>query len=93
MSNHTILELNTLAGFEHDDTKALYLRGSQINEIKAFFMAHKWENYLRDLKSIVAFAASLHKDNPHIVKSPEDVTEEVMNFMKERHFRSYFPQN
>lgn len=93
MSNYTILEENTLLCFEHEDTKAFYLRGSQSNEIKAFYMAYKWQDYLRELKPILLFAANLHKNNSHIVKTSEAVANEVLDFIKERHFRSYFPQN
>jgi len=94
MSNYTILQRNTLDGFEHDDTKALYLRGCHINEIKALYMADQWEKYLRGFKCIVEFAASQHEDNPHsIYTKKEDLTEDVMNYLKERHYRSYFPQN
>jgi hypothetical protein len=90
-SNLTILEQNTLAGFEHDDTQELYLRGAQKNEMKAFKMAYEWQDYLRAIRPMVEFAANQHKDNPHIVNSPEKVTEDVMNFIKERQFRRYFP--
>lgn len=90
-SNLTILEENALMGFEHDDTQELYLRGAQKDERKAFKMACEWQNYLRGIRPMIEFAANQHKDNPHAVNSPEKVTDEVMNFMKERQFRRYFP--
>lgn len=93
MSNLTILEQNTLLAFEHEDTQALYLRGAQKNEVKALYCALEWQDYLRGLKPIVAFAAEQHKDNPNITKTPEAVTEEVMDFIRERQFRRYFPNH
>lgn len=90
-SNLTILEQNTLLAFEHDDTKALYLRSAQKNEIKAFYCALEWEKHLRGIKDIIKFAANQHNDNPHVVKTPEEITEEMMDFMRERQFRRYFP--
>ncbi len=90
-SNLTILELNTLLGFEHDDTQELYLRGAQKDERKAFKMACEWQDYLRNVRSIVEIAANQSKDNPQAVSSPEQVTGDAMNFLKERQFRRYFP--
>lgn len=91
MSNLTVLEQNTLSGFEYEDTQELYLRGAQRDEIKAFLMADQWEKYLRNLKGIILFDTSLQKGNPHITKTPQETADEVMDFIKERHYRSYFP--
>ena len=92
MSNYTILELNTMAGFEFNDTKELYLRGSQKDELKAFWMAHKWERYLRNIGGLIEFAASQHCGNPHVNKPAKGITDEVLEFIKNRHYYSYFPQ-
>lgn len=82
-SNLTILEQNTLLAFEHEDSQALYLRGSQNNELMAFKMAREWEEYLRPFM--------------HMVKGfglyPDKAVDEITEFMKERQFRRYFPGN
>jgi hypothetical protein len=82
MSNLTILEQNTLLGFEHDDTQLLYLRGSQINELKAFKMACEWQDYLRQ---IMEFMRKYYNN--------DKTCNEVIDFIKERHYRRWFPGN
>lgn len=82
-SNLTILELNTLMGFEHEDTQELYLRGAQKDELKAFDMANKWEKTFRPFFKIVR-CFGLY---------PEKAVDEVTDFACERHFRIYFPNN
>lgn len=81
MSNLTILEQNTLLGLEHDDTQELYLRGAQINEHKALFMASAWQDYLRPFLEFIK-AQKLY---------PETAVDEVIEYIKERHYRRYFP--
>lgn len=73
-SNLTILEQNTLLGFEHDDTQDLYLRGAQRDEIKALKCASEWQHMLRPFLMIVP-----------------DMRDDVMEFIRERQFRRYFP--
>jgi hypothetical protein len=95
MSNYTILEQNTLAGFEHDDTKELYLRGAARDEQRAFLMAGTWERQLRPFLGVaVQLAAKVVHDqqpeNPHL-RPCDQVAEEVLTFIRERHFRSHFP--
>jgi hypothetical protein len=101
MSNYTILERNTLDGFEHEDTKALYLRGSQKNEGRAFDMAWKWEHRLRPfftgsrpyLENIVDQIKNGWVDKGEAIPdyfNPKAV-DDVIDYMRERHFRSYFP--
>lgn len=92
MSNLSIRERNTLAGFEHEDTQALYMRGCQRNEQAAFWMACEWEERLRPFVHLfVPLSAQFHANNPHAVATPEVVSEQVTEFIRERHFRRYFP--
>lgn len=81
MSNLTILERNTVAGFEHDDTQELYLRGTQKDELKAFKCACEWQDSLRPFMEWVKYLAFY----------PDSAVEEVIDFMRERQFRRYFP--
>ncbi len=80
-SNYSILEKNTMDGFEHEDTKKLYLRGAARDELKAFKMAGEWETHLGPFLYFIK-GLGLYQ---------EKATEEVIEFIKERHFRCYFP--
>ena len=87
--NYTILEKNTIDGFAREDTKELYLRGAQKDELRAFKMACEWEGVLRPFLCVVAdAAASVYGDQ--LWWRPEAV-DEAIEYIRNRQFFRYFP--
>lgn len=93
MSNIPKLWDNTLLGLTEEAGK-LYLRGAARDELKAFRMACLWQEKLEDLLPIlVKKAADIAFDDPAInpVLTKEDTIDKLVSFMRERHFRKFFP--
>lgn len=88
MANLSILARNTCAGLS-DEAQALYLRGSGRNELKAFLMACKWDDVLSGPIRFMCDAASnvLTDQMPNL----PNTAHEVYEFIRERHYRTYFP--
>jgi hypothetical protein len=73
MSNLPIIARNTLAGLT-DEAGALYLRGFERDEGRAFRAASEWQDQLAPFLEAVSV-----------------MTGDVLAFIRERHFRRYFP--
>jgi len=93
MSNIPKLWDNTLLGLTEEAGK-LYLRGAARDELKAFRMACQWQEKLEDLFPVlVRKTADICCDDPAIQlkRTKEDTINQVVAFMRERHFRRFFP--
>jgi hypothetical protein len=84
-TNLSILQRNTLLGFS-DEAGALYLRGCERCEVTAFWMACEWDERLSAVLRVMVVMAA----KPFA--AAVDIQAAVVEFAKERHFRSYFPQ-
>lgn len=88
MTNLSILAQNTCAGLS-DEAQELYLRGAGRNELKAFWMACEWDDAISPkLKSMCEASSKVLRDQ---MPNLPDASSEVYNFIRERHYRSYFP--
>lgn len=85
MSNLTILHRNTIHGMT-EEAGALYLRGAARDERKAFRAACEWQDRLEPFLSPMVGAAV--RGQP---LAGDRTAREVMEFIRERHFRRYFP--
>ena len=93
MSNIPKLWDNTLLGLTEEAGK-LYLRGAARDELKAFRMACQWQETFEDLFPVmIRKAADICSNDPAIQPklSKEETVSNVIAFMRERHFRRYFP--
>ena len=93
MSNIPKLWDNTLLGLTEEAGK-LYLRGAARDELKAFRMACQWQERFEDLFPVlVRKTADICCDDPAIQpkRTKEDTINQVVAFMRERHFRRFFP--
>lgn len=93
MSNIPKLWDNTLLGLTEEAGK-LYLRGAARDELKAFRMACQWQERLENLIPRMARkSVEICFDDPAIQSemTKEDVMNQVVAFMRERHFRRFFP--
>lgn len=101
MSNLSILEQNILLAIEGaadedaarvDEAQAIFLRCKDRDVLKAECTAYEWAEHLQPfLGELVALAAGFHAENPHAVYTSEETSKQVMDFIKERHMRRYFP--
>lgn len=85
MSNLTILARNTLLGLS-EEAGVLYMRGSGRDEFKAFRMACEWDDRIEPSLSVIV--ASAVRVQP---LAGDHTGREVLEFIRERHFRRYFP--
>lgn len=77
-----------------DEAQAIFLRWKDRDVIKAERAACEWAEYLQPFLSWIApAAAELNADNTHAVFTPEETNKQVLDFIKERHVRRYFPGN
>ena len=101
MTNLSILAQNTCAGLS-DEAQALYLRGAGRNELKAFWMACEWDDVLSepirfmcDASSKVYAEQAVEAEREQLpaldLPNLPNVASEVYDFIKERHYRTYFP--
>lgn len=92
MSNLPVLALNTLPGLS-EEAGALYLRGADRHELKAFRCACCWDDHIAPvLETLAPFAAAvLAGQKPELTGQAEAASHEVVAFLRERHFRSFFP--
>jgi hypothetical protein len=77
-----------------EDAGKLYLRGASRDELKAFRMACIWQEKFENLVPIlVKKAGDIIFDDPAIqpILTKEDTTNQLIAFMRERHFRKFFP--
>ena len=81
-SNLSILQRNMLETMSND-AQRLYLRGCDRDEWKACQMAWEWD-HLVALRPMIAVAVEIHS-------APQCIANDVEAFIKERHFRRYFP--
>lgn len=94
-SNLTILERNTLDGFQLESTQELYLRGAQKDELKAFRMACEWEDKIYPLlfgSGLVSNAIDIQPKNEH-TRDLNVVYDELLRFFMDRLFYMDFPKN
>ena len=99
MSNYSVLEQNILHAIEGacdgnrdaiEDSQAIFLRWKDRDSRLAEFAAYEWTNALRPFLSwVLPIAVSRYKDSPHAAKT----VYEVLQFIRERHVRRYFPGN
>lgn len=85
MTNLTMLQRNTLHGMT-EEAGALYMRGVERDEAKAFRAACEWQDKLEPLLSSMVNAAV--RGQP---LASGRTAREVLEFIRERHFRRYFP--
>lgn len=87
MTNLSNLSLNTCAGLS-EEAQALYLRGAGRNELKAFWMADQWNDIHETIQFLCEISSETLTDQmPHL----PDAAPEVYAFIRERHYRTYFP--
>lgn len=79
MSNYPPRIKNTLDGLS-EEAGDLYLRGYQRDDHRALFMASEWNELESSLRRIVA-----------LTRADPDIVEDLMSYLRERHFRRYFP--
>lgn len=91
MSSLSVRALNTLSGLSAE-AGALYLRGAVRDELTAYRCAEAWETIAPGLADMALKAASnLCEQQPDVSKTPQAIADDVLAFVRERHFRSYFP--
>lgn len=93
MSNLPILWQNTCLGLT-DGAQVIYLRGAARDERKALRMACQWQDIMEPmLVRAVAKAAEIVTSSREIqsVTTPAALAAEVLEFIRERHFRKFFP--
>jgi hypothetical protein len=83
MSNYTILEQNIMAGIATEEGKELFLRRKERDILKAEKCAWEWDRVSGFMSNIRQFLEETYGHKP---------ISEVMEFMKERQFRRFFPQ-
>lgn len=88
MTNLSTLARNTCAGLS-EEAQALYLRGAGRNELKAFWTACEWDDMLSTPIRFMCEAAS--KVLTDQISHLPDAASEVYDFIRERHYRTYFP--
>lgn len=82
-SNLTTLQRNTIEGLT-EDAAAIYLRGADRDEVKAFRMACEWQDQIEPFLTFALPVAARPFGN-------SKATRETFEFIRERHFRRYFP--
>lgn len=92
MTNLSIFARNTLAGLT-DEAGALYLRGADRDEGRAFRCACEWQDRLEPMLSPLSARAAdiLAEQRPHLTEGATRAKREVVEFIRERQFRRYFP--
>jgi hypothetical protein len=82
-NNYTILEQNILFGIATEEGKEIFLRGKDRDILKAEKCAWEWDivyGFMSDTRTLLEKLYS------------GKAVGEIMEFMKERQFRRYFPQ-
>jgi len=83
MSNLKILELNIMSGIATEEGKDLFLRGKDRNILQAEKCAWEWDKIYGFISEIREFLEQTY--------TPKAIIE-IIEFIKERQFRRYFPQ-
>ena len=87
MSNLSILQQNTLLGLTDEHAQALYLRGCERDEGRAFWCANDWQDSLGAVPHLVNMAASGLEG----LARAGEAAEEVAIYLRDRHFHTWFP--
>ncbi|UIJ43770.1 hypothetical protein LZK98_11775 [Sphingomonas cannabina] len=90
MSNMSVLWQNTCLGLS-EGAQAIYLRGAARDERKSFNMACLWQDRVEPIlpRAIERAYAIIRKSG--IVGTNPNVEADVLEFIRERHFRRFFP--
>ena len=91
-SNLSIFQLN-MTSCMSEDAAQLYLRAYHINEWKAFNMACEYDKLLEFRVENILINHLKKFPNLNAVFTAEQAVQDAMFFIRERHYRSYFPGN